>query len=110
MNRLAKVIKTKVYQAVDEKLKFDRDLFEDILFKEAAKGNIDYRFRLEILSNNNYKLNGQIVKENSSETIYNLYVNDINLFINYLTLEGFIVYDEEDHIVISLNNLTMTLA
>ena len=109
MNRLAKVIKTKVYQVIDEKLKFDKDLFQDILFKEAEKGKIDYRFSLEISCDNNYNLDGQLLKDSLSETVYNLHINDIDLFVNYLTLEGFIVYEEEDHIVISLNNLTMTL-
>lgn len=109
MHSLSKEVRKKVYETIDKNLKFNKDLFYDILFKEAEKGKIDYRFFIEISSDNNYKLDGQILKDSSSETIYNLHVNDIELFVNYLILEGFIVYDEEDHIVISLNNLTMTL-
>ena len=109
MQYLSKEVRKKVYEAINKNLKFNEDLFQDILFKEAEKGKIDYRFSLEISGDNNYNLDGQLLKDSLSETVYNLHVNNIDLFVNYLTLEGFIVYEEEDHIVISLNNLTMAL-
>jgi hypothetical protein len=75
------------------------------MYKEASKGNVDFRFNI---SNDSYA-DGEIVKGSSQELVYNLRVNDVVLFANLMRLEGFVVYEEENSFDFPPNTLTLSM-
>ena len=105
MNTLPNELKRLFHERANKNLVYNKDLFHDIMYKEASKGNVDFRFNI----NNDRYDDGEIVRGSGQKTVYNLKVNDVMLFANLMRLEGFVVYEEEDSFIFPTNTLTLSM-